>query len=195
MNLDQFITQYGLVAVFLGCLLEGETVAITGGVFAHRHLLVLWQVALAAGLAAFLSDMSWFLAARRFRENRWLTSIMSRAAFSRAMAAIDRTPEGFAAMLRFIPGMRIVGPVALAQSRIPTVRFALSAAIAATVWSVLYTIAGHAVGMAIHIVFGRVHEGEWLLLVPAAILLLLGALFLLRRRSRCRGARSSADLR
>jgi membrane protein DedA with SNARE-associated domain len=195
MDVDQFVAQYGLVAFFLGCLLEGETVAITGGVFAHRHLLVLWQVALASGLAAFLSDMSWFLAARRFRENRWLTSIMSRAAFSRAMAAIDRTPEGFAAMLRFIPGMRIVGPVGLAQSRIPTVRFALIAAIAAMVWSVLYTIAGHAVGIAIHIVFGRVHEGEWLLLVPAAILLLLGALFLLRQRSSCRGARSSADLR
>lgn len=183
MNVDQFVSHYGLVAIFLGCLIEGETVAITGGVFAHRHLLVLWQVTLAACLAAYLSDMGYFLAGRKFRENARLQSLMARPGFARALRAVDQNSARFAAVFRFIPGMRIVGPPALAQSRISTWRFATIAGIAAVVWSVLFTVLGHAVGMVIHAVFGRVHKGEFLLIVPIAVLPVL-ALFLVMRRQR-----------
>ena len=59
-NVDDLISNYGLLAVFFGSLMEGETVAITGGVMAHRHLLVLWQVTVVVTVAAYLSDLTVF---------------------------------------------------------------------------------------------------------------------------------------
>ena len=54
MDLNALIAQFGLIALFLGCFLEGESAAITGGVLAHGGFLPLWQVviAIAAGWSA-----------------------------------------------------------------------------------------------------------------------------------------------
>ncbi|TIT47170.1 MAG: DedA family protein, partial [Mesorhizobium sp.] len=41
--IHHFIEQYGLLAVFLGCVAEGESAAILGGFFAHQHVFVLWH--------------------------------------------------------------------------------------------------------------------------------------------------------
>ncbi|TIN07946.1 MAG: DedA family protein, partial [Mesorhizobium sp.] len=41
--IHRLIEQYGLIAVFFGCVAEGESAAILGGFFAHQHIFVLWQ--------------------------------------------------------------------------------------------------------------------------------------------------------
>ncbi|TIT59432.1 MAG: DedA family protein, partial [Mesorhizobium sp.] len=56
-----FIEQYGLLAVFLGCLAEGESAAILGGFFAHQHVFVLWHAFAAAALGAFAGDTFFFI--------------------------------------------------------------------------------------------------------------------------------------
>jgi membrane protein DedA with SNARE-associated domain len=184
MSVDHFMTQYGLWAVFFGCMVEGETVAITGGIFAHRHLLVLWQVVVMAGLGAYISDMSYFLAGRKFQDTARLRAILARPSFARAIRAVDRNTVQFAAAFRFIPGMRIVGPLALAQSKISTRRFAVVAALSAMVWSILFTVMGHAVGALIAALFGRLHRGEVLLIVPGVVLLLVLGFVMLRAHRR-----------
>ena len=39
--IEYWIAQYGLIAVFLGCLAEGETAALLGGFFAHQQVFAL----------------------------------------------------------------------------------------------------------------------------------------------------------
>ncbi|MDG4647408.1 hypothetical protein P6F26_03040 [Roseibacterium sp. SDUM158017] len=46
--LEQFIDTYGTIAVFVGTAIEGETVAILGGVMAHQQHVAFWEAALAA---------------------------------------------------------------------------------------------------------------------------------------------------
>ncbi|TQS69953.1 DedA family protein [Rhodobacteraceae bacterium] len=181
MTVDHLISHYGLWAIFAGCFLEGETVAITGGLFAHRHLLVLWQVALTAGVAAFCSDMLIFGLGRRFQSHARVRKIMARAAVAGVMTRIERNPGLFASVFRFIPGMRIIGPLALAQSRLKGAEFALRAGLSAGLWAVFFTTAGHVVGGCIALVFGHIHRTEVLFLVPLAIAATLGALFLWHR--------------
>jgi len=62
------IEQYGLIAVFLGCVAEGESAAILGGFFAHQHLFVLWHTILAAALGAFAGDTLFFILGRSLPE-------------------------------------------------------------------------------------------------------------------------------
>ncbi|WP_127104956.1 DedA family protein [Pararhodobacter zhoushanensis] len=184
MTLDHLISQYGLWAVFVGCFFEGETAAITGGVFAHRHLLLLWQVTLVAGFAAFLADMSFFLAGRRFRDHRFVRKLAARPRFAVALRGIDRNPARFATVFRFIPGMRMIGPLALAQSTISTARFALLDALAAAVWSVLYAALGHVIGQILAALFGPIERVEVLLIGALIAALAVAAVILWRRHRR-----------
>ncbi|WP_424931051.1 DedA family protein [Amaricoccus macauensis] len=182
MTVDHLISDYGLWAIFLGCFLEGETVAITGGVFAHRGLLVLWKVAVTAACAAVSSDLLFFLLGRYFKGNSWVRRIMALPKFAAVMVRIDKRPGRFASVFRFIPGMRIIGPLALAQSRISSAEFAVRAGVSAGIWAVFFTTAGHFVGRFITLIFGQVDRTELLFFVPVSIGVILIAIVIWRRK-------------
>ncbi|MGO4843119.1 DedA family protein, partial [Rhizobiaceae sp. 2RAB30] len=78
------VERYGLIAVFLGCLAEGESAAILGGFFAHQHIFVTWHAFVAAFLGAFLGDTLFFLAGRRFADHPWVVRLRARPGFSHA---------------------------------------------------------------------------------------------------------------
>lgn len=171
MSLDALISHYGLIALFVGCFLEGETVAIAGGVLAHRHLLVLWQVAAVVIAAAFLADLTAFAVGRRFSGSRFVRKILAKPAVVKVMQQVAEHPRKVASGFRFIPGLRILGPVALAQSHLPFVIFAAHALVSAVIWGWLYTVVGHAVAEVLVRVFG---EDRALILLIAGVLLVLG---------------------
>lgn len=43
-DLNHLLATYGYWAVFIGCVMEGETILILGGMAAHQHLLKLLPV-------------------------------------------------------------------------------------------------------------------------------------------------------
>src|SRR6516164_6028052 len=69
--LDSLISQYGYLAILVGTFLEGETILILGGLAAHKGLLELPGVMLAAFVGSTLSDQLFFLLGRRHGE-AWL---------------------------------------------------------------------------------------------------------------------------
>ena len=54
--MEEFIATWGLLAIFLGTALEGETAALAGGLLAWRGVLVTWQVVIAAAIVDFVAD-------------------------------------------------------------------------------------------------------------------------------------------
>ncbi len=79
-----------------------------------------------------------------------------------------------------------MGPVALGQTGFPPVRFALIAGCAGILWSTFYVTAGHAVGVAVHALLGDLARDRWLISVPVALVLGVGAVLLARRMRRVR---------
>lgn len=69
------IERFGLIAVFLGCIAEGESVAVLGGFFAHQGLFTTWQVLLAAFVGSFLGDALFFLAGKYFSESSFVRKL------------------------------------------------------------------------------------------------------------------------
>ncbi len=185
MSLDDLITHYGLIALFVGCFFEGETVAIAGGVMAHRHLLVLWQVVVVVVGAAFLADMTAFVVGRRFSDSALVRKVLARPAVARVMTQVEAHPRKLASLFRFIPGMRILGPIALAQSPLPAKVFALHAAVSAMIWGIISTVVGHAVAEVLVRVVGE--EKHKILPIAAAILLVGIVAHLVWRRYGKRG--------
>ncbi|MEI9421770.1 DedA family protein [Mesorhizobium sp. Cs1299R1N1] len=145
--IHHFIEQYGLLAVFLGCVAEGESAAILGGFFAHQHVFVLWHAFVAAALGAFAGDTFFFTLGRSFADNRHVVRLRRRPGFRRAYRLLDTHPNIFVLSNRYVYGMRLVGGVAAGLSTITAPRFVILNAISSVIWAVLFSTIGYVFGL------------------------------------------------
>ncbi|WP_027146373.1 DedA family protein [Mesorhizobium sp. WSM3626] len=146
-TIHHFIEQYGLLAVFLGCVAEGESAAILGGFFAHQHVFVLWHAFVAAALGAFIGDTFFFTLGRSFADNRHVVRLRRRPGFRRAYRLLNTHPNIFVLSNRYVYGMRLVGGVAAGLSTIAAPRFVILNAISSVIWAVLFSTIGYVFGL------------------------------------------------
>ncbi|MBE9639456.1 DedA family protein [Salipiger mangrovisoli] len=183
--LDALIAKYGLIIVYLGCALEGDTVAITSGLLAHHGLLPLWPVLAAAWAGGWSSDVAIFLLARRYRDHPRVQHILAHPVSQGMARRFLARPALLAAAFRFLPGMRTVTPVLLATSAgLRPALYLPITCLAALVWAVVMVVVGHGIGRLVHIIWGHIDRTQLLLAIPA--LLVVG--FWLHRRWRMRRA-------
>lgn len=181
--ISAFIASYGYLAVFVGTLLEGETILLAAGFAAHRGLLDWPLVVLVATVGAMLGDQLAFLLGRWKGEVliERFPSIAKRK--PRIHELLERYDAIFILAIRFIYGLRIAGPLILGSSRVPLLRFALLNMMAAAVWAVLITGAGYTFGVAIESLFGNLKRIEEIVLI---VILALGGVYWLWRQMRPR---------
>jgi membrane protein DedA with SNARE-associated domain len=178
LSLEDLISHYGALAVFLGAAAEGETAAFLGGVLAHRHLLTYWQAAVAAALGSFVADQAFFLVGRHAGKWRFVRRFTQSKAMSHVTRLLETYPTGFILSFRFIYGVRTVSPIAIGLSSIPAWRFVFLNFIAAVIWGIVITAVGYLFGNAVEALFGRLRLHIHLLIALAVILALtvVGAL-------------------
>jgi len=150
-SLSGLIADYGYVALFVGTLLEGETVLILAGFAAHQGYLQLHWVIGIALLGGFLGDQIYFWLGRR--HGVWVLSRFPRLApvFARTYALIERYHEVLIVGIRFLYGLRTVGPLAFGMSAVLTWRFMLFNALGATIWAIGIGGAGYLFGQAMEL--------------------------------------------
>jgi membrane protein DedA with SNARE-associated domain len=161
--LEALIARYGLWAILAGAGVEGEAVVVTGGILAHRGLLPLWGVGIAAAVGSCVIDQLWFFAGRYFRDYRWVQLIAARPAFARVLGVLERHPTRFIFSFRFIYGLRTVIPIAIGASAVPVRRFVLINMIAAAIWGPLMAVIGYFFGKAIDPLLQNSHWALWVL--------------------------------
>ncbi|MBE0622390.1 MAG: DedA family protein [Burkholderiales bacterium] len=176
-----FIASYGYLAVFVGTLLEGETVLIAAGFAAHQGLLDWPLVVLVAAAGGTLGDQSAFLL------GRWKGAVLLERfpglarRIPRVHALLERFDAMFILAVRFLYGLRIAGPLIMGSSRVPVLRFAVFNTIGAAIWAVLVSGAGYVFGVAISSFIAdlrRIEEAVFL------SILALGIVFWLWRKCR-----------
>ena len=69
MSLAQLLADYGYLAVFIGCLLEGETILVLAGFAAQQGLLSLPIVVTLAFVGGTLGDQIFFFIGKRYGES------------------------------------------------------------------------------------------------------------------------------
>ncbi len=118
MDVATLVHNYGYAAVFVGSFLEGETVAALGGLAANRGYLALPWVIVIAAAGGFLSDQVFFGVGR-------LGGVRVVARFpnlcpsvERATRLLHRYAVSLIISIRFMYGLRIVGPMAIGMSGI-----------------------------------------------------------------------------
>jgi membrane protein DedA with SNARE-associated domain len=183
--LESFLAKYGYVAILMGTTFEGETIMIMGGFSAHRgYLKLLPWVILAGFVGNFIQNQVFFVLGRRYGTRM----VEKHPDWKPRLQQVHRWAERFrSAMiigLRFVPGFRTIGGVAIGMSDVSSGRFTALNAIGAVLWALFIGILGYLCGHALELIMGEIKHLEVPILVGIAV---IGGLWLFinhRRRSK-----------
>ena len=153
-DVNYLLATYGYWAIFIGCLLEGETILILGGMAAHQHVLKLLPVIGYASLAGMLGDQLLFWAGRYFGERLLPRLHKQQAAIDKVTSLIQHHPTVSIFSVRFLYGMRPVGPMVIGASKVSPLKFACINLVGAVVWATLFASAGYWAGEFLQRVLG-----------------------------------------
>jgi membrane protein DedA with SNARE-associated domain len=147
--LTELVDQYGYGAVFVGSLLEGETILLLAGIAANRDYLSFWAIVLLACCGGTIGDQVLFQLGRRYG-----TNLLGRfPGLARRAEPIHRLIERHQIKLivgvRFMYGLRLVGPFAIGMTDVPLARFAMLNLLGAALWAPLVVGAGYVFGQSI----------------------------------------------
>lgn len=176
LDLNALIAAYGYWVIFIGCLLEGETVLILGGMAAHQGSLQWPQVIGWATLGGILGDQLLFWTGR-YSGARLLPRLRRhQAAIERVQGLIQRYPSTAVFAVRFLYGMRLVGPMVIGASGLAPWRFALLNVLGAAVWAILFVSAGYWAGEALEHFLGDLKPYRLPIFLGVLALMALAAL-------------------
>ncbi|WP_316157399.1 DedA family protein [Cupriavidus sp. BIC8F] len=181
MDIAGLIHSYGYLAVFAGTFLEGEAILVMAGFAAQRGDLALPTVVLVALLASFLGDQLYFHVGQRYGASLMKRFPSMQPSVARTTALLHRHHVPLILAVRFMYGLRIVGPMALGMSQVPRSRFFVLNLAGAVVWAIVIGAAGYALGHVLEQWLANFARYEpWVL--GAILCLALCCHFLARRR-------------
>jgi membrane protein DedA with SNARE-associated domain len=162
--MEALITQYGLLAVFVGAALEGDIVVILSGVAVHLQLLH-FPAALAAGwLGAVVADWVCYAVGRRHSTQAQQTKTYQLVG-SRIESLVGRLGAGEIVIARFIFGTRVVSMLYWGIRRLPFGRFAFLDLVGCAIWASALASLGYAFSGSAAMLVGDVKRVEMWLLV------------------------------
>ncbi|MEJ8823189.1 DedA family protein [Variovorax humicola] len=168
MSLAHLVTEYGYGAVLVGSLLEGETVLLLAGMASHHGYLSFPLVVAIAFCGGTLGDQLLFHMGRRHGA-AMLRQFPTLAVRSEPVARLIRRHQNWLIFgVRFMYGLRLVGPVAIGMSEVSAMRFAVLNLIGAAVWALLVTGVGYLFGQTLSWLIADLGRYEALALLAAA---------------------------
>ncbi len=175
-DLNSLIAAYGYWVIFLGCLLEGETVLILSGMAAHQGTLQLLQVIGWATLGGLCGDQLLFWMGRYSGERLLPKFKRHQSAIERVEGLIHHYPTISVFAVRFLYGMRLVGPMVIGASGLAPWRFALINVLSAAIWATLFVSAGYWAGEALQHFLGDLKPYRLPIFLSVIALVTLAAL-------------------
>ena len=145
-DIHSLISHYGYLALVIGCMAEGETFVLLGGIAAHEGLLHLYWVIAAAMLGGIIGDQILFFLGWRYG-TKFLTRFeKQQSKIDKANMLIHRHPALFVIGARFMYGFRIIGPIIIGSSGLHPWLFVLLNIIGAAIWAGLFASLGFYAG-------------------------------------------------
>lgn len=137
------IKEYGYWAVFLGTLIEGETAAFISGIAAHNQWLSYPPTLLFATLGGIVSDNLLFLVGRYFGPQILHLLHHDEAKTDRISQFIRRKENLTIIGVRFVYGLRTVGPIILGMHQVSPLKFFTFNIIGGAVWGSVFVSMGY----------------------------------------------------
>lgn len=164
--MQEFIETWGYFAVFLGSLVEGESVIFVAGFLAHEGYLSLTKIIIISFLGTLFADQVLYHIGRHYGIHviDKFPSIQTKA--DKAFKLLKKYDTLYILSFRFIYGIRIISPLIIGSSGIGLKRFTILNLIAALIWSAGSCIAAYYFA---HLIMDELHLLPKILLGVALI--------------------------
>lgn len=170
MSIDHLIATYGLLAVFVGITIQGETIVFIGGMLAHRGDFSFPMLVCVAILGNLFSDNLFFNVGRQFGSPliKRLPAVQKRVGKVKTM--FNKHPFLIVLCFRFMVGFRITAPCVIGMTGYSRVKYVLMDLVSSTCWAVTYAGLGYAFGKVIYHLFDDAGKYELPIVVIIAVI-------------------------
>ena len=174
MSISGFIENYGLLALIVGTIFEGEGVVLVAGLAIRQGLLPPVAALLAALLGTVISDQFCFFTGRLMGDTvlRRFPGMQER--FNAVRARVENHQTAIIFSFQYFPGLSMIVPFTLGMTRLLALRFLVLDVLSAGLWSGTLLSAGYLFGVSIQPLLEKFHDySGWLLGGLACLILLL----------------------
>jgi membrane protein DedA with SNARE-associated domain len=161
MDLPALLQQYGYLIIFAGTVVEGETLLMLGGYFAHHGYLQLPLVMLTAFAGAISGDQLFFYIGRHHARGLLERFPRLRDRVSVALRRVEHHQGKVVLSMRFLWGLRMALPLALGLSNMPARRFFWLNLMSAAIWSVVFALLGYGASHLLTTLVDDLRRYEW----------------------------------
>ena len=148
--LDGIIEHYGYWAVFIGAMVEGESIILTASALAAlRHFSIL-RVGIATFAGTLLADQLVYFFGLAYG-TQTLSYLCRRFPLwkihvEKGLSFLKRHETLYILSFRFIYGIRIISPFIIGAQKVPFIRFAVLNVVAAFIWTFISCCIGYFLG-------------------------------------------------
>ncbi|WP_023492010.1 DedA family protein [Holospora undulata] len=181
----KFLQDYGYWAIFLGSLIEGESIILTSSAMAAAGYFSIQKIMIIAFCGTVLADQGLYFLGYTYGATvlDWIRLRFPSMTpyIDKALNFLTRYQNIYILSFRFIWGVRIISSVIIGSQKISILRFATLNLIAAVIWTVVSCMAGFFIGEAI--LYGLEHYGWWISFGIIAFVLLIVLGWKMRKKS------------
>jgi len=178
--MENYLREFGYLAIFIGTFLEGETILIIAACLASKGMLNVYLVTLSALAGTILGDQTYFYIGRTKGISYILKKPKLKKKWVRISVLIERRENIIILFYRFVYGFRNITPFALGILNINAMKFLILNIIAATVWAVSFSVLGYSFG---NMILNDIDRYEKVFAIGILFIVLLAAfLYWLKKR-------------
>jgi membrane protein DedA with SNARE-associated domain len=160
--LQNFIHEFGYLTVFLGAMIEGESIILTASALAATEVLSIGWVMILTFTGTVFADQLIYLLGRKYGPSsiQYLCRKMPswQPTIHKGLSFLKRNETKYILSFRFIYGIRIISPFLIGAQGIPFARFSILNILSAAIWTVISCAAGYFLGA---ILGDMVQHIEW----------------------------------
>ena len=166
--MDDYLAQYGYIAIVVGTFFEGETTVLLGGIFSRLQYMELHRVMLWAFMGTILGDYTFFFLGKSLGRNVIDKFDFLRSRIPLANKIILRYGNFILFLIRFFVGVRGIILLLLGCTDIKKRTFFLYSTLSALLWSVAVSLIGFLFGEVVYIFAHDIRKYE-LYIIPAVL--------------------------
>ena len=189
--LREYLETHGYLVLFVWTFIEGEAGLIMAGFLAFEGYMNIFGVMLTALAGSFCGDQFYFFVGRL--KGPLLLKLFTPIArkFRKALCLIEKYGTFVAFISRYTYGFRIILPIILGMTNMPSLRFLWLNLLSALSWAIIFSLAGYLFGKSASLFVEDVEKYEpYLMLALAALIGCMWFSHFFHARWRRREARS-----
>lgn len=142
----QFVQEWGYIAVFLGSIVEGESVILTASSMASLGYLNIYTIMAIAFTTTTVVDQLLFFVGLHYGPSLFNRHPRLKPKAEKAFGLLHRFDVWFILSFRFIYGIRTISPVVIGAGGVSPARYVPLNIVAAFVWTVVSCGGGYLLG-------------------------------------------------